>query len=249
MTGFSGKTAIVTGAGSGIGRAAALAFGKAGAAVLAADISPLTAGETVEMIIAAGGIGIARGADVSKPADVGAMVEHAVQHFGRLDYAFNNAGISGGRPGFDDFDEDIYDRVLAINAKGVWLGMKFQIPAMLKTGGGAIVNMASVAGLTGMGAFAYTASKHAVIGLTKAAAIRYASQGIRINAVCPGVVDTPMVARAAANNVPAATPDPGLIGRAASAEEIANAVLWLCSGQASFVTGHPLVVDGGMLAG
>jgi NAD(P)-dependent dehydrogenase (short-subunit alcohol dehydrogenase family) len=119
----------------------------------------------------------------------------------------------------------------------------------MKTGGGAIVNMASVAGLTGVGAFAYTASKHAVIGLTKAAATRYAKQGIRINAVCPGVVDTPMVARAAANNVAAAMPDPGLIGRAADADEIANAVLWLCSEQASFVIGHPLVVDGGMLAG
>jgi NAD(P)-dependent dehydrogenase (short-subunit alcohol dehydrogenase family) len=249
MTEFSGKAAIVTGAGSGIGRATALAFARAGAAVLAADISPQSAGETVAMIIAAGGIAIARTADVSQSADVSVMVEHAVQHFGRLDYAFNNAGISGGRPGFDDFDEAIYDRVLAINAKGTWLGMKFQIPAMLKTGGGAIVNMASVAGLTGVGAFAYTASKHAVIGLTKAAATRYAKQGIRINAVCPGVVDTPMVARAAANNVAAAMPDPGLIGRAADADEIANAVLWLCSEQASFVIGHPLVVDGGMLAG
>jgi NAD(P)-dependent dehydrogenase (short-subunit alcohol dehydrogenase family) len=249
MTGISGKAAIVTGAGSGIGRATALAFGKAGAAVLAADISPQSAGETVEMILAQGGDAAACTADVSRSGDVSAMVDHAVQQFGRLDYAFNNAGISGGRPGFDDFDEEMYDRVLAINAKGTWLGMKFQIPAMLKTGGGAIVNMASVAGLTGVGAFAYTASKHAVIGLTRAAATRYASQGIRINAVCPGVVDTPMVARAAANNVAAATPDPGLIGRAASAAEIADAVLWLCSEQASFVIGHPLVVDGGMLAG
>ncbi len=249
MIELSGKAAIVTGAGSGIGRATALAFAKAGAAVLAADISPQSAGETVAMIIAAGGAAIACTADVSQSADVSAMVEHAVQHFGRLDYAFNNAGISGGRPGFDDFDEEIYDRVLAINAKGTWLGMKYQIPAMMKTGGGAIVNMASVAGLTGVGAFAYTASKHAVIGLTKAAATRYAKQGIRINAVCPGVVDTPMVARAAANNVAAAMPDPGLIGRAADADEIANAVLWLCSEQASFVIGHPLVVDGGMLAG
>jgi NAD(P)-dependent dehydrogenase (short-subunit alcohol dehydrogenase family) len=248
MTGFNGKAAIVTGAGSGIGRATALAFGKAGAAVLAADISPQSAGETAAMIIAAGGIATACTADVSQPGDVSAMVEHAVQQFGRLDYAFNNAGISGGRPGFDDFDEELYDRVLAINAKGTWLCMKYQIPAMLKTGGGAIVNMASVAGLTGVGAFAYTASKHAVIGLTKAAATRYARQSIRINAVCPGVVDTPMVARAAANNVAAAMPDPGLTGRAAAANEIADAVLWLCSEQASFVIGHPLVVDGGMLA-
>jgi NAD(P)-dependent dehydrogenase (short-subunit alcohol dehydrogenase family) len=245
---FNGKTALVTGAGSGIGRATALAFGKAGARVLAADISAQTAAETAALILAEGGHATACTADVSLPGDVSAMVACALQHFGRLDYAFNNAGISGGRPGVDDFDEAIYDRVMAINAKGTWLGMKFQIPAMLKTGGGAIVNMASVAGLAGVGAFAYTASKHAVIGMTKAAAVRYAGQGIRINAVCPGVVDTPMVARAAANNVAAAKPDPGLTGRAAAADEIANAVLWLCSAQASFVIGHPLVVDGGMLA-
>ena len=246
---FNGKTALITGAGSGIGRATALAFGKAGAAVLAADISPESAAETAALITAAGGIATACAADVSQPGDVSAMVEHALRQFGRLDVAFNNAGISGGRPGHDDFDEARYDRVMAINAKGTWLGMKFQIPAMLKTGGGAIVNMASVAGLTGVGAFAYTASKHAVIGMTKAAATRFAGQGMRINAICPGVVDTPMVARAAANNVAAAIPDPGLIGRAAAPEEIADAVLWLCSAQASFVIGHPLVVDGGLLAG
>ena len=246
---FNGKTALITGAGSGIGRATALAFGKAGANVLAADISPQSAAETAALITASGGAAIAFTADVAEPDSVRAMVEHAIGNFGRLDVAFNNAGISGGRPGHDDFDENLYDRVMAINAKGTWLGMKFEIPAMLKTGGGAIVNMASVAGLTGVGAFAYTASKHAVIGLTKAAATRFAGQGIRINAICPGVVDTPMVARAAANKVAAAIPDPGLIGRAAAAEEIADAVLWLCSAQASFVIGHPLVVDGGLLAG
>jgi NAD(P)-dependent dehydrogenase (short-subunit alcohol dehydrogenase family) len=245
---FAGKAALVTGAGSGIGRATAFAFAKAGAQVFATDISPESAAETAAMIKDAGGHAVSFAADVAFATDTDAMVQHALKNFGRLNYAFNNAGISGGRPGQDDFDETIYDRVMAINAKGTWLGMKFQIPAILKSGGGAIVNMASTAGLTGIGAFAYTASKHAVIGLTKAAAVRFAGQGIRINAVCPGVVDTPMVARAAANKVAAAMPDPGLIGRAATPEEIADAVLWLCSPRASFVIGHPLVVDGGTLA-
>jgi NAD(P)-dependent dehydrogenase (short-subunit alcohol dehydrogenase family) len=246
---FNGKAALVTGAGSGIGRATALAFAEAGANVLAADISSEGAAETVAMIAEAGGNAVPFAVDVASSADVAAMVAHTIRHFGRLDYAFNNAGISGGRPGLDDFDEALYDRVMAINAKGPLLGMKYQIPEMLKTGGGAIVNMASVAGLTGVGAFAYTASKHAVIGMTKAAAIRYAARNIRINAVCPGLVDTPMVARAAANNVAAASPDINPVGRAAAPHEIAAAVLWLCSDQAAFVVGHPLVVDGGMLAG
>jgi len=248
MIEIKGKAALVTGAGSGIGRATARAFAKAGIGVLAADICSQSAAETVAMITADGGNAIAYTADVSQPGDVSEMVQQAVKTFGRLDYALNNAGISGGRPGYDDFDEGLYDRVMAINAKGTWLGMKFQIPAMLETGGGVIVNMASVAGLTGVGAFAYTASKHAIIGMTKAAAVRYASQNMRINAICPGVVDTPMVARAVAGNVAAALPPPGLIGRAAAPEDIADAVLWLCSEQSRFVIGHPLVVDGGWLA-
>jgi NAD(P)-dependent dehydrogenase (short-subunit alcohol dehydrogenase family) len=234
MSEFYGKVTLVTGAGSGIGRATALAFARAGARVLAADISDAAGAETAAMIRQTGGEAISTETDVASTAAVAAMVETAVATFGRLDFAFNNAGISGGRPGIDDFEEDIYDRVLAINAKGVWLGMKYEIPAMLRTGGGA---------------FAYTASKHAVIGLTKAAAARYAGAGIHINAVCPGIVDTPMVARAAAAQVAAVATLGNKLGRAATPEEIAAAVLWLCSAPAAFVIGHPLVLDGGALAG
>jgi NAD(P)-dependent dehydrogenase (short-subunit alcohol dehydrogenase family) len=249
MAEFAGKVAIVSGAGSGIGRAAAIAFAGAGASVIAADINGDTGAETAATITAAGGTAIATVTDVAVAADAAALVAHAIGHFGRLDFAFNNAGISGGRPGHDDFDEAIYDRVLAINTKSVWLGMKYQIPAMLKTGGGAIVNMASIAGLTGIGALAYTASKHAVIGMTKSAAVRYAGQGIRINAICPGTVDTPMLARAQTSQVSAAALGAGPLGRAAQPAEIAAAVLWLCSAQTAFVIGHPLVMDGGVLAG
>ncbi len=245
MESFSGKIALVSGAGSGIGRASARAFAAAGALVALADIDLAAAEETAAMIAQSGGTFVTLRADTSLAEDAAAMVAKTVSAFGRLDIAFNNAGISGGRPGQDDFDEARFDRVMAVNAKGVWLGMKYQIPEMLRTGGGAIVNMASIAGLTGVGAFAYTASKHAVIGMTKAAASRYAGSGIRVNAICPGAVDTPMFARATAG-VPAPA---GTTGPLAAAEDIAAAVLWLCSDQARFITGHPLVVDGGVLAG
>ncbi len=235
----------MTGAGSGIGRATALAFAAAGALVAAADIAEDAAEETATLIRQAGGTCLALQGDTSLADDVAAMVQATAKTFGRLDIAFNNAGISGGRPGADDFDEDRFDRVMAVNAKGVWLGMKYQIPEMRRLGGGAIVNMASIAGLTGVGALSYTASKHAVIGMTKAAATRYVSDNIRINAICPGAVDTPMLARATAGPAP---PPSGTTGPLAAAQDIASAVLFLCSGQAQFITGHPLVVDGGFLA-
>jgi NAD(P)-dependent dehydrogenase (short-subunit alcohol dehydrogenase family) len=243
---FAAKVALVTGAGSGIGRAAALAFAAAGARVSAADIAIEAAEETAALITHSGGTCLPMYADTSDAEQAAASVSKTVAAFGRLDIAFNNAGISGGRPGQDDFDEIRYDRVMAINAKGVWLGMKYQIPEMRRGGGGAIVNMASIAGLTGVGALSYTASKHAVIGMTKAAAVRYAGANIRINAICPGAVDTPMLARATAGTAP---PPSGTTGPLAAPADIAAAVLFLCSAEARFITGHPLVVDGGILAG
>lgn len=242
-----GRVALVTGAGSGIGRGSALAFAAAGAAVVVSDIVPGWAEETVSQIRLAGGEASFVRADVTVAAEVAALVAAAVERYGRLDYAHNNAGIEGAGGSLLDYPEEVFDRVLAVNLKGVWLSMKYEIPRMLAQGGGAIVNTASVAGLRGSpGLFAYGASKHAVVGMTRSAAREFRDRGIRVNAVCPGLIDTPMVERGF-------DPDQLAIllrrqmGRLGTPEEVARAVVWLCSDAAAFVTGVALPVDGGYL--
>ena len=250
---LDGKTALVTGGGSGIGRATSLAYAQEGARVVVADVNVEGGEETVQLIKEAGGEAILVHADVAKPEDTQAMVAQAVEAFGSLDCAFNNAGISGGtdRRLTADYLEEDWDRVVGINLKGVWLCMKAEIPQMLKQGGGAIVNTASVAGLVGIpGTVAYIAAKHGVTGLTKAAALEYAKSGIRVNAVCPGYIQTPMVQRIFVENEGfeerVASRHP--IGRLGEPSEIAAAVIWLSSDAASFVTGHNMPVDGGYVA-
>jgi NAD(P)-dependent dehydrogenase (short-subunit alcohol dehydrogenase family) len=245
------KVALVTGAGSGIGRASALTFARAGARVVVVDVVIAGGEETVRLIKAAGGEAIFVKADMAKAVEVEAMVNTTVAAFGRLDCAHNNAGIEGVTATTADYPDDDWDRVININLKGVWLCMKYEIPQMLKQGGGAIVNTASGAGLAGVPRMpAYVASKHGVVGLTRTAALEYAKAGIRVNAVCPGVIQTPMVERVTSRR-------PGMIekmiaaepiGRIGKPEEIAEAAVWLCSEAASFVTGHAMSVDGGALA-
>ncbi len=247
----AGKIALVTGGGSGIGRAAALAFAREGAKVVISDIAVAGGEETVRMVQAAGGEATFVKADVSKPTAVEALVNKVMETYGRLDCAFNNAGIEGEIRQTAECSEENWDRTLAINLKGVWLCMKYEIPVMLKQGGGAIVNTASVAGLVGFqGLPAYVASKHGVAGLTKTAALEYAKSGIRVNAVCPGVINTPMVERLFSGQphwgeaVQALEP----VARMGKPEEVAEAVVWLCSDAASFVTGLAMAVDGGLVA-
>ena len=250
---LEGKTALVTGGGSGIGRAASLAYAKDGARVVVADLNVEGGEETVQLIKETGGEAILVHADVSKPEDTQAMVAQAVETFGSLDCAFNNAGIGGGKERHltADYLEDDWDRVMSINLKGVWLCMKAEIPQMLKQGKGAIVNTASIAGLVGLsGTVAYVAAKHGVTGLTKAAAMEYAKSGIRVNAVCPGYIQTPLVQgifdEIDGYRERVASRHP--MDRLGEPEEIAQAVLWLSSDSASFVTGHNMAVDGGYVA-
>ncbi len=247
----TGKVAIVTGGGSGIGRASALAFAREGAKVVVADVVVEGGEETVRLIQHNGGAAIFVKTNVSKAAEVEALVARAVLTYGRLDCAHNNAGIEGPGATTVDYAEESWERVLAINLTGVWLCMKYEIPHMLKQGSGAIVNTASTAGLVGYPrGSAYVASKHGVVGLTKTAALEYAKSGIRVNAVCPGAIDTPMMGRITdhrpqrAARMAAAEP----VGRMGQPAEIAEAVVWLCSEAASFVTGHAMAVDGGMTA-
>jgi NAD(P)-dependent dehydrogenase (short-subunit alcohol dehydrogenase family) len=249
---LEGKVALVTGGGSGIGRASALAFAREGARVVVADVAVAGGAETVTIIKGAGGKATFVQTDVAKASEVEALLATTVATYGRLDCAHNNAGIEGIEASTADYPEADWDRVIAVNLKGVWLCMKYELPQMQLQGGGAIVNTASIAGLVGAHRMpAYVASKHGVAGLTKAAALEYAKAGIRVNAVCPGVIRTPMVERFFFTRHPRAEArltafEP--IGRLGTPEEVAAAVLWLCSDAASFVTGHTMAVDGGIVA-
>ncbi len=246
---YAGKVAFVTGAASGIGRAAALAFASEGASVVAADVSEQGIQETVRLIEAQGGRAVAVPCDVTQAADVKAALDKTVEAFGRLDFAFNNAGVEPRKAvPTADYEEEEWDRIVDTNLRGVFLCMKNEIPLILKQGGGAIVNTSSGAGVIGIkGSPAYTAAKHGVIGLTRAAALDYAAQNLRVNAVCPGYIDTPMMGRftggTTEGRAKVIAEEP--VGRMGKPEEIAAAVLWLCSDAAAFVIGHAMVIDGG----
>ena len=248
MSSFKGKVALVTGGTSGIGRETAVAFAREGAKIVVSGRREREGQETVDIIKKAGGEAIFVKTDVAKEQDVKAMVEKAVATYGHLDYAFNNAGIEQLPTPLVEQEEETFDQIIDINVKGVWLSMKYEIPQMLKNGGGAIVNTASVAGLIGFpGIPIYIASKHAVLGLTKSVALEYAKSGIRVNAVSPAAIETDMVDRFvgkmgdARQQLAAMHP----VGRMGKPEEIADAVIYLCSDKASFITGQSLAVDGG----
>ena len=246
---YAGKVAFITGAGGGIGRAAALAFAREGASVAVADVSEKANQETARLIEEQGRRALAVRCDVTRAEDVKAALDKTVDAFGRLDFAFNNAGIEPRNPApIADYDLEEWNRIIDIDLRGVFLCMKYEIPLMLKHGGGAIVNTSSGAGVIGIkGSPAYTAAKHGVIGLTRAPALDYAAQNIRVNAVCPGYIDTPMMNRftggTAEGRAKVISEEP--IGRMGRPEEIANAVLWLCSEAAGFVVGSAMVIDGG----
>jgi NAD(P)-dependent dehydrogenase (short-subunit alcohol dehydrogenase family) len=248
---FSGKIVFITGASSGIGRATALAFAREDAGVVVADVDIEGGRETARLVEAAGARARFVPCDVSSDRDVRAALDQTIETFGRLDCAFNNAGIEGQQGSTADCSEQNWDRVLAIDLKGVWLCMKHEIPLLRTQGQGAIVNCSSIAGLVGFpGIPAYVAAKHGIIGLTRAAALELARSNIRVNAVCPGVIQTPMIDRFAHGEAQlqqqliAGEP----VGRLGRPEEVAEAVVWLCSDAASFVTGQPIAIDGGWVA-
>lgn len=256
MNGLAGKTAVVTGAGSGIGRATARRFAEEGANVVVADIVRETGHETVDLIEDAGGDGTFVEVDVSDFASVQRMVDTVVDTYGSLEFAHNNAGILTGFADVTDIEEEQWDRLLAINLKGVWLCMRAELPVMAEQGSGAIVNTASEAGLVGMGGLAnYSASKHGVVGLTKTVALEYATRGIRVNAIAPGPTNTNIQ-----SGMEGGSSDPSSMefdtsamidvpmDRIAEPEEMAGVVAFLCSTDASFITGHTLPVDGGQAA-
>ena len=248
---FDNKVAIVTGAGSGIGASCALKFAELGAKVVVSDVSATGGAETVNSIKASGGDSVFVKTDVSESKDVRSLVEQTLSEFGRLDFACNNAGIGGAQAMTADYPEESWGRVLGVNLTGIWLCMKHEIPAMLRQGG-AIVNVSSILGTVGfVGAPAYTAAKHGVLGLTKTAALEYATRNIRVNSICPGFIQTPMLEHAglitgsdAYKSIVALHP----MKRLGRPEEVAEAVVWLCSDAASFITGECLLVDGGFTA-
>jgi len=245
---FEGKVALVTGAASGIGRATAVAFAASGAAVVVADLDAIRGEETVALAKAADGRAVFQRCDVSAAADVEALIARAVNEFGRLDFAHNNAGINSLAA--DEWETKHWDRSVGVNLTGVMLCMRAEAAVMLSQGKGAIVNTASINGLVGNASQpAYTATKHAVVGLTRHGALKWARKGIRVNCVCPGVIDTPMVEGVAARpEIRKIMENMTPLGRFGQPEEVAAGVLWLCSDAASFVTGHPLVIDGGATA-
>ncbi len=243
------KVALITGAGAGIGRAAALAFAREGASLILADV--VAAEQTATTVKAAGGAALAVQCNVSSHPDVEALIRKALSAYGRIDCAFNNAGIESRIANTADITEEEFDRQIAVNLKGVWLCLKYELPQMVSQGGGAIVNTSSAAGIAGApGWCAYTAAKHGVIGITKCAALEYARAGVRVNAICPGAIDSPMGKRIAANNpgyrdmLIAHAPN----GRLGRPEEVAEAALWVCSDAASLVSGAILTVDAGTTA-
>ncbi|RSZ56087.1 SDR family oxidoreductase [Massilia atriviolacea] len=250
-TSFEGKVVLVTGAAGGIGRAAAVAFGRAGACVVVADTSVDGGHATAAMIVENGGKALFVQCNVTRAAEVEALIDKTVAYYGKLDCAFNNAGIEEEHLPLAQADEALFDRIMNVNVKGTWLCMKYELRQMLKQGSGSIVNTASVAGLVGAPTQPiYAASKHAVVGMTKTAAAEYAREGIRINSVCPGVVNTPMMGRALEREPLREKKLRNVhpMGRFAEPAEIAQAAMWLCSEQSSFVTGHQLAVDGGLTA-
>ncbi len=249
---MSGKVALVTGGSTGIGRATAIAFGRAGARVVVTGLNPEDGKTAVAELEESGGEGFFIAADVSDATQVEDMVRQTIDAYGRLDYAFNNAGISGPMGPSADYEPEDWRRVIDVNLTGVWLSMKYEIPEMLRQESGVIVNCSSVLGHVGFaGSSAYVAAKHGVLGLTKSAALDYATSGIRITAVCPGFIRTPMIEGAIGDDDEALAPLVGLepIGRLGTPEEIANLVVWLCSDDASFVIGSSVVADGGWIAG
>lgn len=251
MNSLDGKSAFVTGGASGIGQATALAFAERGARVLVADVDADGAQETLRLVELGGGEANFVSCDVGEAASVEAAVDRCVELYGRIDCAFNNAGVLGDMTLTADCSEENFDRIMRVNLKGIWLSMKYEIPHMLRQGGGVIVNTASNAGMTGTPELGvYSATKGGVVMLTRSSALEYARSNIRINCVCPGLISTPMVAQQAIDYPEAVANFTELepIGRLGRPEEVAEAVVWLSSDAASFVTGHPMAVDGGILA-